>query len=130
MKKGLLITSDEKIINFILQSRINNLYNFSLCTDLFQGLKILSKREYDVLIYDSEASSMNPRHAVQTVKKLYQDLHIIIVAGEEFQKKNQTLHKNSIDYLLFKPLDIEDIYQHLKFMVDVNLDKFRDQSVI
>ena len=117
MTKGLVITVDEHLINVILDNKLNQHIRFSLSTNIFQGAKILSNKKFDILIIDLESSTWNINQAIEITKKLNSRLHIIVVAGVEFQKNKTILDRNSIDFLLFKPIEVENLNHHLSLLL-------------
>ncbi|MEJ2055247.1 MAG: hypothetical protein P8X42_15125, partial [Calditrichaceae bacterium] len=84
MKNGLLITQDEDVINSILGSQVSDLFKFSLKNDLFIALKLLAKKKYNVVIYDFDSSKIDAKEAISTIKKLENQIHLIVIAGEDF----------------------------------------------
>jgi two-component system, NarL family, sensor histidine kinase BarA len=119
MKNGLLITQDEDVINSILGSQVSDLFKFSLKNDLFIALKLLAKKKYNVVIYDFDSSKIDAKEAISTIKKLENQIHLIVIAGEDFNKQSRKLDRKKIDFLLFKPLDESEILNHLSLYIDV-----------
>ena len=116
MQHALVITGDENVINFIIHERASLPIRFTHHADIFKGLKQLTYKYFDILIFDIDLPGLDAVHALDIAKSVQKGLHIIIITHDAHILHNKSLNKHCIDFLLFKPIQFEQLVGHLKFI--------------
>ncbi len=75
MHHALIVSRDEKLINFIIQNQVDHNFKIVHKSEIFQGLKILSREKFDIMIYDIDAQDLDVLYALKIAKQLNRDLH-------------------------------------------------------
>jgi DNA-binding NtrC family response regulator len=126
MQNALVISSDENLINFIIHDKISSLIRFTHYSDVFRGLRMLTYKNFDILIFDIDSPGVDAAHALNVAKSLQDELHMIIITNDAYILHNKTLEKQSIGRLLFKPIQYEQLSNHLKF---VSMNRERNKYI-
>jgi DNA-binding response OmpR family regulator len=118
MKKLLVITNDDELLNFFIQNWHSEHFMVAQKHDLFQGLKYLSRKNVDILLYDADSPGLDAVQGILVAKKLNISLHIIVATSENHWLRDPSLDKRKIDFLLFKPLNFSNLKSHLNLLVN------------
>jgi len=116
MQNVLVITSDENLINFIIHDKVSSLVRYTHYADVFRGLRMLTYKYFDILIFDIDSPSVDAVHALNIAKTIQDELHIIVITNNAHILRQKKLEKQIIDHLLFKPIQYEHLSKHLKFV--------------
>jgi DNA-binding NtrC family response regulator len=116
MQHVLVITSDENLINFLVQEKFSPQIRIAHYEDVFKGLRTLTFKKYDILVFDIDAPSMDAVHAVDVARNLMPDLHIIVIAHDDSFLHNTKLSRQNIGHLMFKPIQFDQLRNHIRFL--------------
>ena len=117
MKKILLITHEDKLVNFIIKYGLTDHFQVAHRNDIFHGLKFLSRRNVDILLYDIDAQGIDAVQAILVARKLNKTLHIIVIAAENKLLQDPNLNIRHINFLLFKPINFTNLREHLGLLL-------------
>lgn len=114
MNNVLVVSPDNKLKNFIIQNEIGD---YSICEykkEIFQGLRTLIQKEFDILVYNIDLLDIHVLSVLKIAKGLNKEINLIVENGDcEFLPLKST-DKANIYYLQFKPRE----FTHLKFHLD------------
>jgi len=113
MHHALIVSRDEKLINFIIQNQVDHNFKIVHKSEIFQGLKVLSRKKFDIMIYDIDSQDLDVLYALKIAKQLNRDLHLIVLTGDKSFLPLRSVEKTNIDYLQFKPLEFDRLKFHL-----------------
>lgn len=114
MHNVLIVSGDDKLKNFIAQNQIGHNFISEHKNKIFQSLKTLIRKEFDIMIYNINSQNIDVLYVLEVAKKLNKDIHLIALNGNnDFLPLNST-NKTNIYYLQFKPSE----FSQLKFYLD------------
>ncbi len=113
MHHALIVSRDEKLINFIIQNQVDHNFKIVHKSEIFQGLKMLSRKKFDIMIYDIDSQDLDVLYALKIAKQLNRNIHLIVLTGDKSFLPLRSVEKTNIDYLQFKPLEFDRLKFHL-----------------
>lgn len=117
MHHALIVSRDEKLINFIIQTQVDHNFKIVHKSEIFQGLKVLSRKKFDIMIYDIDSQDLDVLYALKIAKQLNRDIHLIVLTGDKSFLPLRSVEKPNIDYLQFKPLEFDRLKFHLDCLI-------------
>ncbi len=117
MTHALIISRDEKLINFIIQNQVDDNFKIVHRSEIFQGLKVLSRKKFDIMIYDIDSQDLDTFYALNIAHQLNKGCHLIVLTGDKSFLPLRSVGKSIIDYLQFKPLDFDQLKFHLDCLI-------------
>ena len=72
-----------------------------------EGLKLLKKNKFDLVIVDLNAPYDEYSTIIATIKKIEKDLPVALVAGDDKKRSLQALKKFGVDLIIGRPLEID-----------------------
>ncbi len=124
MTKGsLLVVDDELEIREMLARHFRFLdYEVDLAANGAEALLMLLQRRFDVVISDIKMPVMNGIKLLETIRREYPMMHVIIVTGFVTQENLLACMREKADTCVFKPLEdlreLEDAVD--KAMANIN----------
>ena len=91
MQHALVITGDENVINFIIHDKASLPIRFTHHADIFKGLKQLTYKYFDILIFDIDLPGLDAVHALDIARNVQKGLHIIIITHDAHILHNKSL---------------------------------------
>ncbi|ADD68732.1 two component, sigma54 specific, transcriptional regulator, Fis family [Denitrovibrio acetiphilus DSM 12809] len=86
----------------------------------YEGLKLLSEKEYDVLITDIRMPGMSGNEVMEKAAKLYPDMPVIIITAHgNIPDAVAAIRKGAYDYLT-KPFENEELLNSIKKAVEIS----------
>ena len=113
MHKALVITCDESIINFVIEEKFDLKIRFSHNSDVYKGLKMLTRYKYDILIFDVDTPGLSAAFALNIAIRLNSDIHLILVTSDESILNHNNVTRDNIDFVQFKPISRDQLKSHL-----------------
>ena len=113
---NILVVDDEPSYRKAMKRLLNtDGHNVTLAEDGIDGLRILEKKEFDIVLTDINMPNMNGWEFLEKLDALYPDLPAAIITG---YLENMDLAKYKIDIstrkILRKPIKLEDIRELIK----------------
>lgn len=109
-KKKLLIIDDEKIILSILSTRYKNKgYEVYSMQDPIEALEFFKKNPIDIIITDFYMPTMQGDELIKEVKKINNDIKIIVLSGQKSEELMEKLWRLEVDDYVAKPFSPVDL---------------------
>jgi len=78
-----------------------------------EGLGILEKKEFDLIIADAEKSGIDRQLLVKKIKRMNRDLTIILIAECEASDKLDHIQRSAVGLIIVKPIDMNKIVKQV-----------------
>lgn len=75
-----------------------------------EGLKLLKKNKFDLVIVDLNVSFNEFSKIVTTIKKIEQGVPVALIAGNDKRKPRKALKKLGVDLIIGRPLEIDSTF--------------------
>jgi len=126
MSQAQVLVVDDDFASRLLITKIlekENYQTFS-CASGTEGIELLKKGSFDLLISDLKMEEMDGMQLLQKVRSLDPDLSVIILTGHaSMQTAIDSLRLGAVDYLM-KPVNIEELKIRVKKAIErVNLER-------
>jgi len=127
----LLYVEDEKITQEEFVEVFNMLFNkVIVASDGLEGLEKFEKDKIDIVITDINMPKMNGLSMIEEIKKINQDIKIIVLSAHNESKYFIECIKLSISSFLLKPLDTQQFRSTLfKIVKEINIEKDLDKNI-
>src|SRR4030042_3728521 len=126
MSQTQVIVVDDDYASRLLITKILEKENYqtSSCTSGAEGIELLKKQSYDLLISDLKMEGMDGMQLLQKARSLDPNLSVIILTGHaSMQTAIDSLRLGAVDYLM-KPNNIEELKIRVKKAIErANLEK-------
>jgi len=88
-------------------------YNTKAIYSGYKALEKLKKEKFDIVLMDIKMPGMNGVEAFREIKKINCRLTVILMTGFSFEDLTEDAFKEGAFAVLYKPLDIPKLLQHL-----------------
>ena len=108
----MVIDKDEIILKSVekaLRGDENFQYDVTTCNSAMEGLMLVRKEIFDIIIIDLILPGINGIELLKRIRKINQDIPIIILSGYSSAFTNDELIQNGKTELLLKPFTTEEI---------------------
>ncbi len=117
----ILIVEDEAAIRRVLSkilSEENDTYIVSEAVDGLEGIELLKKEDFDLVICDIKMPKMDGVEVLEAVKKIKPEIPIIMISGHgELETAVQTMRLGAFDYIS-KPPDLNRLLNTVRNALD------------
>lgn len=114
MKKKILICDDEEGVRESLNLILENDYNIAFAANGNEAVEHIKNNEIDLLILDIKMPKMNGLEALRDIRKINNDLKIVISTGyQSSEVAEETIKLGATDYIT-KPFDKDQILSLVK----------------
>lgn len=128
LKKIIVIDDDTDICLMLDRFLSKNGYNVATAHKGADGLKLLEKRDADLLLTDFKLGDMNGSQLVQEAKKLQPELPIVVITGySDIKVAIQVMKLGALDYVT-KPLFPDEILLTVQKALDSVVTKVSKAS--
>lgn len=113
---NILVVDDEPSYRKTMKRLLNtDGHNVTLAEDGIDGLRILQKKEFDMVLTDINMPNMNGWEFLEKLNSLYPDLPVAIITGY-LEYMDSTKYKIDISTrkILRKPIKLKDIRELIK----------------
>ncbi|MCH8271752.1 MAG: response regulator [Candidatus Marinimicrobia bacterium] len=113
---NILVVDDEPSYRKVMKRLLNtDGHNVTLAEDGIDGLRILQKKEFDMVLTDINMPNMNGWEFLEKLNSLYPDLPVAIITGY-LEYMDSTKYKIDISTrkILRKPIKLKDIRELIK----------------
>lgn len=113
---NILVVDDEPSYRKVMKRLLNtDGHNVTLAEDGIDGLRILQKKEFDMVLTDINMPNMNGWEFLEKLNLLYPDLPVAIITGY-LEYMDSTKYKIDISTrkILRKPIKLKDIRELIK----------------
>lgn len=113
---NILVVDDEPSYRKAMKRLLNtDGHNVTLAEDGIDGLRILQKKEFDMVLTDINMPNMNGWEFLEKLNSLYPDLPVAIITGY-LEYMDSTKYKIDISTrkILRKPIKLKDIRELIK----------------
>lgn len=117
-----LLVEDDKNLSFILRSSLEQMiggYEVVSVSNGKEGLELLSKKEFDVIVSDVEMPVMNGITMVQHIRKHYPYLAIIFITGLTTARDVINGYQSGADFYIKKPFLPEELDAHIHAVLKI-----------
>jgi len=113
---NILVVDDEPSYRKAMKRLLNtDGHNVTLAEDGIDGLRILQKKEFDMVLTDINMPNMNGWEFLEKLNSLYPDLPVAIITGYlEYMDSTQYKIDISTRKILRKPIKLKDIRELIK----------------
>ena len=113
---NILVVDDEPSYRKAMKRLLNtDGHNVTLAEDGIDGLRILEKKEFDMVLTDINMPNMNGWEFLEKVDALYPELPVAIITGYlEYMDLTKFKTDISTRKILRKPIKLEDIRELIK----------------
>ncbi len=106
----ILVVDDEKYIGWIIKKSFEATdYEVYSCETAKEGLLEVQKNSYDIVFLDLRLPDMDGMEVLQELKKMQQDLVVIIITAHgSIDSAIESMKKGAFDYIT-KPFDVDEL---------------------
>ena len=114
-KVKILVVNDHgrggKLLHDIL---ISGGYEVEALSDGREGLELCKKNNFTLVFTDLEISGLSAWQFAEGIKKINQDIPVILITGWKAQPDESALQKSHIDFVVNKPFSFNQILKLVK----------------
>jgi len=119
MQRRILVVDDEKNIRFIFSQIISSIgFEVAVAESGDKALNQFLKSPFDLVFTDLKMPGMDGWTLAYHIKKISLETPIILITGEEREQILKKKEESSVDSVLFKPVQLQDIQKILHRMLD------------
>ncbi len=111
MSKTILSVNSNKAMTFLLQTIVENEYDFVSVTDVFQAMHQLKiRKKFSCLLVDIDFNQQQAWELIEHIEssKMYR-IPIIVLATENTELLRQKCYEYEIEEIFFKPFNPVDV---------------------
>lgn len=127
-KPKILVIDDDKDVGYIFKKALA-MEGYSVLTALdgVSGLRIVKEKKPDIVLLDLKMSKMNGIEVLRRIKKIDENIVVIIITGYGTMDTARTAMKfGAFDYIT-KPIDLEHVNAVIKDGLKLNLQALADR---
>jgi len=89
-------------------------YEVEALSDGSEGLELCKKNDFTVVFIDLEISGLSAWQLVEEIKKINQDIPVILITGWKAHPDESALQKSQIDVVVNKPFSFNQVLKLVK----------------
>ena len=117
-----LLVEDDKNLCFILKSSLEQMiggYEVTIATNGKEGLELLEKGDFDVIVSDIEMPVMDGMSMVQHIRRHHPQLAIIFITGLTTARDVINGYQSGADFYIKKPFLPEELNAHIQAILRI-----------
>lgn len=117
-----LLVEDDKNLCFILKSSLEQMiggYEVSTAANGKEGLELLAKENFDVIVSDVEMPVMDGMTMVEHIRRHYPQLAIIFITGLTTARDVINGYQSGADFYIKKPFLPEELNAHIQAILKI-----------
>ncbi len=117
-----LLVEDDKNLCFILKSSLEQMigdYEVTTATNGKEGLELLEKGDFDVIVSDIEMPVMDGMSMVQHIRRHHPQLAIIFITGLTTARDVINGYQSGADFYIKKPFLPEELNAHIQAILRI-----------
>jgi len=89
-------------------------YEVEALSDGSEGLELCKKNDFTVVFIDLEISGLSAWQLVEEIKKINQDIPVILITGWKARPDKSALQKSQFDFVVNKPFSFNQVLKLVK----------------
>lgn len=112
--KSLVVNGHGRGGNLLQDILISGGYAVEALSDGSEGLELFKKNNFTLVFIDLEISALSAWQLAEEIKKLKQDIAVILITGWKAQPDESALQKSQFDCVINKPFSFHHVLKLVK----------------
>lgn len=118
----LLLQGEDIVKQLLAQMLLDKGCTLDQASSVLETVKLLKKRKFDLVIADTDVLTSDEKVFIKKIKKIDQDIHIVLVGGHMLDGDMASYDENSEDLRMVKPLDLNNTLRLISDLLMGRLD--------